>query len=98
MGLRPCVHFRASPASRKYRTLAAILGEHLLNDCPGDVGQSEITSHVPVSQLCMIDAEAVKYGCLQVVDVNGVLHNLEAEIIGLSDGRSRLDAPSRQPH
>ena len=46
----------------------------------------------------MVETQAVEDRGVQVVDVDLVLHHIEAEIIGLSDDLASLDSPSGHPH
>jgi len=49
-------------------------------------------------QAFLIDAEAMKDGSLQVIDLNGVRHYVVRIVIGLSQSKASLDATSCQPH
>ena len=61
----------------------------------GNVRQPEIAAAVAIGQLRMIEAHQMKNGGMQVVNVNGFLHCLEAEIIGRAVNVSALDAAAR---
>ena len=65
------------------------LGQHLLHHFPSHVGQAKVPSLVSIGELFMVQPQAVQDGCVEVMDVNRVLDNLEAKI-----GHScRLHAP-----
>ena len=46
----------------------------------------------------MVNAEELKNGCLKIVDVDRVLGHVEAQLVRLAQGKTRLDAPASQPH
>ena len=63
-----------------------------------DVGQSKIASLETIGQLGMIEAQQVKQGCVEIVDVNSVLHRVKAELVAFAQRDPGLDAATRQPH
>src|ERR1041385_934251 len=50
-----------------------------------------------MSQPQVIDAQTMQDGGLDVVHMDGVLHNVVAVIVGLADREARLDAPTCHP-
>ena len=56
-----------------------------------DVGEAEVAAGVVVGEAFVIEAEEVEDGGLEVVDVDFVLSDMEAEVIGLAVG-SGFDA------
>ena len=63
-----------------------------------DIRQSEIASLVSVSQFLVIEAEAVQYCGMEIVDVDLVLERVIAEVVSFAIGESRLHAPARHEH
>src|SRR5262249_17539743 len=61
------------------------------------VRQPEIAALEAVGQLRVIEAEAMQNGGVQVVDVDFVPHDVEAEFVGLADGDAGPDAAAGQP-
>lgn len=51
-----------------------------------DVGEAEIASGVVVGEAFVIEAEEVEDGGLEVVDVDFVLGDVEAEVVGFAVG------------
>src|SRR6266542_3597892 len=74
------------------------LGQDFSNNLAVHVGQPEVASAVAVGELCVIQAQQVQNRGVQIVDVNLVLHGLEAEIVGSAVGHASFDAAACQPH
>ena len=79
-------------------SIAAVLRQHLLHDFAFHIRQPEIAAHVVVRQARVIQAEAIEQRGLQIVHVDLVFVDVQAEIVGLADDLPRLDAAARQPH
>ena len=62
-----------------------------------DVGQAEVASLVAVSQLLVIDSEEVQTGRVEIVDVNRILGDPEAELVGRAVRVSFFDAAAGHP-
>ena len=45
------------------------------------IGQPEIAARVMIRELLVIKAEAVQDGCLKIVNVNRILHDMESKVI-----------------
>ena len=54
------------------------------------VGEAEVAALEAVGELGVVEAEQVQDGGVEVVDVDLVLDGVEAEFVGLADGRCRL--------
>jgi hypothetical protein len=54
------------------RVKAALSREYLIDYAARDIGQSEISSHVPVRETSVIEAQTMQYGSLQIVNMNGM--------------------------
>ena len=54
-----------------------------------DVGQAEVAAGVVEGELLVVEAEQVEDRRLEVVDVDGVLGDVEAEVVGRPVGRCR---------
>ena len=61
------------------------------------VGQAVVAALELVRQLLVVDAEQVQDRRLEVVDVDGVLGDVVAEVVGRAVGDARLDAAAGQP-
>ena len=59
-----------------------------------DVGEAEVSAAVAVGESFVIEAEEVKEGGVEVVDVNFVLSSREAEFVGGSMNVSTFDSAS----
>src|ERR1700679_677711 len=75
-----------------------LLYEKFLANPSADVGQAEITALMPVGELRVIEAQAIENRGLKVVDVNFVLCDVEADVVGLSYGLASFDSSARKPH
>ena len=73
------------------------LTENVMNDFAVHVGQSKVASLITVGQLLMINSEQMKNGGLQVMHVDGVLHDVHAIVIGLSIAEPGLYSATGQP-
>ena len=65
--------------------------QHLLDNFTGHIGEAEVSSLMPVRQLQMVKAEAVKDGRVQVVNVHLVFHYSHSEVVRLTDRQTGLD-------
>src|SRR6185437_2335360 len=74
------------------------LREELFDNVSGDVGQTEIAALEPVSELGVIEAEAIENRRVEVVDVDLVLDDVETEVVAFPDRNAGLDAAPRHPH
>lgn len=71
-----------------------ILGEHRLDQIPMDIGQSIISTLETVGQSRMVDSQQVHDRGVQVVHMDGIMSDIVAIIIGLTDHVSALDSRS----
>ena len=74
------------------------LGEDFLDDFAVDVGEAEVSALGTVGEFGVVEAEEVKEGGVEVVDVDFVLHGVEAEFVGFAEGGTALDAAAGEPH
>lgn len=63
-----------------------------------DVGEAEVTAFVFVGEFLVFDAEEVKGGGVEVVDVEGVFCRGEAKGIGLAVGDSSFNSTTGHEH
>ena len=68
------------------------LGQYWFDNLPVYVGQTEIATLEPVRQLSVVKAEQMQNGCMQVMHVDFILGNIEAERVGLTQRDTRFDA------
>ena len=64
---------------------------------PVHVGQAEVAALELVGQPRVVDAQAVQDRGVQVVDVDGVVHDVVAEVVGLAERDAGLDAAAGHP-
>jgi len=50
------------------------------------------------SQFCVIEAEQLQQGRMEIMDVDRIFDRLESKIIGRAVNISATDAATRQPH
>ena len=60
------------------------LGQKFMDDLTGDIGQTEITTIVIVGETLMVDAEQVKDGSVQVVEMDPIDGRFVADLIRLA--------------
>ena len=62
-----------------------------------DIGQTKVTTAVPISQLFVVDAQLVQDRGVHVVNVHGLLDDVVAELIRLAVHHRRLDTAAGHP-
>src|SRR5262245_28516416 len=83
---------RASPrGSRESR-------ENLFHDVPVNVSQPEIAPLEAIRQSLVVDPQAVEQRRVEVVNVNGLIDDVVAEVVGFAVDDARLYAAAGQPH
>ena len=65
------------------------LRQNLRHHIPADVRQPEMAALELVGQLLVVDAQAVQDRGVQVVDVDRVVDDVVAEVVGLAVGDAR---------
>ena len=73
------------------------LREDVLNDSAVDVRESKVSTLIAVRQAFVIDAQLMKDGCLQVVDVNRIFDHVDAVIVRFAVRHSGFDSATSQP-
>src|SRR5215467_11058618 len=63
-----------------------------------DICQPEIPALEQVSQFLVIEPEQSKSGRVNVIDVEGVLHRLEPNLIGRANHLAAFDTAAGHPH
>src|SRR5437588_399482 len=71
--------------------------QQLRHHLAGHVGQPKIPTLEAVRQLEVVQAEQMQQRGMEIVDVNGVLDNAPADVIGLADDLPALDAAAGHP-
>ena len=74
------------------------LREDFLHDVAVDVGEAKVPTLEAGGELGVIEAELVKDGGVEVVNVDLVLDGIEAEFIGLAVVDSALNSTACHPH
>ena len=73
------------------------LSKHVFDHFAEDVSEAEVTTLMAIGEAFVVDAELMEDGSLQVVDVNGVLGNVDAVIVGLAVGDTPAHATAGEP-
>ena len=73
------------------------LGQHALYYFSVHVCEPEVAALKLKCQLCVIDAQAVKNGGLQIVDIHRILGDVVAVIVRCAIGDAWLDAAAGHP-
>ena len=66
-----------------------VLRQNLLHHAPRHVGQAEVAAGVAERQLLVVQPQQVQDRGVEVVDVDGVLGDVDAVVVGGADGRGR---------
>jgi len=75
----------------------AHLRDDVVHDLALHVGQPEIAAGVVVGQLFVIEAEQLQHGGMEIVDVDGLVHGLKAELVGRAEDGAALDPAAGEP-
>src|SRR5262245_13404798 len=73
------------------------LGDQLLDHVAVDVREAEVAARVAVGELLVVEAHQLEDRRLEIVDVDALLHRLEAELVGRAVDVAALRAAARQP-
>src|SRR5258705_9715909 len=73
------------------------LGQEFLDHVSVDIGEPEFAPLKFVSQLRVVEPHQLQDGGVEVVNLDRILDDVVAEIVGLSDRNARLDAASGHP-
>src|SRR5438045_2990911 len=73
------------------------LRQNILHDMPLYIGQPKVTPLETIGQLFMIEAEQVQDRRLEIMDVDFVAGDSEAEFVGLTVGNAMFDAAPGEP-
>src|SRR5436309_10764225 len=71
--------------------------QNLLHHLPRDVGEAKIAALEAVGELGVVYAELLEEGGLEVVDVDRVLGDVVAEVVGGTEAGAGFDAGAGQP-
>ena len=69
-----------------------MLSEDILYHVAVDVGEAEVAALEAEGEFLVIEAEEVEDGGLEIVDVDFIFHNGEAEFVGLAVAEAAFDA------
>ncbi len=84
---------RLEKRNKCFRPLSQELGD----DLALHIGQPKIAPLVAIGQLFVQQSKAMQNGGVEVVNVNFILDDVEAELIRPSDNLASFDASTRQP-
>ena len=73
------------------------LGENFFDDLAVDIGEAEIATLEAVGHAGVIEAEEMEGGGLEIVDMDGVGEDIDAEVIGFAVGDAWFDATAGHP-
>src|SRR5438309_2832805 len=89
----------ARVASSSLTILADVgLGEDVVHHATVNVGQPEVAAAVAVGEFLVVNAQQVKNGGVEVMDVHGLIDGVHAEIVGGAVHHAALDAAAGQEH
>ena len=71
--------------------------DDVFNDMTGDVGQAVVTAVVAVGELFVIEPEHVEDGGVEVVDVDLILSDADAAVVGGAVDGATFDAGAGHP-
>ena len=71
-------------------------GDDTLHDLASHVGEPEIAAAVAIRQPHVVQPHKMQHGRMEIMDVNGILHRLEPELVSGAVGRSAADAASSE--
>lgn len=75
------------------------LAENVSDDLGGfDAGELLVEALIFEGELVVVDSELVKDGGVEVADVDGVLGDVVAEVVGLAIDFATFDAAASHPH
>ena len=63
-----------------------------------DISEAEVAALAAEGEAFMVDAELVKNGGVEIVDVNLVLNGVKAELVGGTVGEAGLHSTAGHPH
>src|SRR5262249_33627441 len=89
---------RENVQETRWTASSGTLGEDAADDVTCRVGETKIAALVVEGQLLVVDSQEVEHGCVQVVDLNRILDDVVAEVIGLAVGDPRLGPAACHPH
>ena len=69
------------PAKKASSETSTALGENLLDNIAGDVGQAKAAAVVEVGQPLVVDAQQVQHRGVQVVDADAIDDRLVADFV-----------------
>src|SRR5438876_593416 len=67
------------------------LYEQLRNYISGSVGQPEVSAHVPVCQLFVVETQTVQHGGVQIVNMDPVLGYVKSELVRIAEYHAGLN-------
>src|SRR6266480_4306657 len=73
-------------------------GQKLLNHVSSYVSETEFATHIFIGQPSVVKAQAVQQRGLQVVNVDGILHDVQTIIIRFTHHLTSFDSTSSHPH
>ena len=94
-------NFMAIQSANFGRAIRFLHGNNLphqfLHHIPTHIGQSKITTGMPIGQPFMVEAEQVEHGGVEVVNVDDILHGAEAKLVRGAVGVAAAGAASSEP-
>src|SRR5207249_2153427 len=92
---RALILLTSAPTIREIRVKHS--RQDFANDFAGDVGEAEVAAVEAVGETGVVEAEEVQDGGVEVVDVDGVLDDAPAKVVGLADDLPTFDAAAGHP-
>ena len=71
--------------------------QQFLNDIASHIGEPKVTALVTERQFLVVQAQAMKDSCMQIVDVDLILNNRQTQIVRLANHLPSLNTSSSHP-
>ena len=71
--------------------------KYVVNDVSVDIGQAIVATLKTVGQVLVVDAHAMQQRRVEIVDVNRILRDIVAVVVGFAVTNAGFDAATRHP-
>src|SRR5579859_5021284 len=79
-------------------SLSGRLSQQLLHHVALNIRKTEVPPHVVVGQPCMLQPQTMQERRLQIMDMNWIFIDVEAQVVRLTHRLTRLDSPAGHEH
>jgi len=78
--------------------ICGVSREDILNDLPVNIGQSIISPLKTIGELLVVNAKAMEQRCMKIMNVDWILNNVVAEVVGLAMRIPTFDSAACHPN